>query len=301
VQPVQRPTYALALRLACSAVLAGLLALVKYAGENGISLPEIMFWRQAITAPLLFGWLWWTGGLDRLRTRRIGAHAARAAVGMTNMVFNFSATILLPLAVSTTLGFTTPLFAVVLAALVLGERVGRWRWTAVALGFVGVIVIAQPSGGAIHSLGAVLGLIAGFITAIINLQIRDLGRSEESICTVFWFGLFGSLLAGSAYPFFASAHTLREWAMLFALGWLGMVMQLLLTASLRYGAVASIVVMDYSSLVWATFYGWAIWGKLPPAVTWLGAPLIIAAGLTIAWREHRLARNPSPLTAHELD
>jgi hypothetical protein len=69
VQPVQRPTFALALRLACAVVLAGLLALVKYAGESGISLPEIMFWRQAITAPLLLGWLWWTGGLGRLRTR----------------------------------------------------------------------------------------------------------------------------------------------------------------------------------------------------------------------------------------
>ncbi|MGZ3259568.1 MAG: EamA/RhaT family transporter, partial [Croceibacterium sp.] len=62
------------------------------------------------------------------------------------------------------------------------------------------------------------------------------------------------------------------------------------TAALRFGAVASVIVMDYSSLFWATLYGWLLFDSLPPASTWLGAPLIMAAGLVIAWREHRLSR-----------
>ena len=77
--------------------------------------------------------------------------------------------------------------------------------------------------------------------------------------------------------------------------------QLGLTASLRHGAIASVAVMDYTALIWATLYGWMFWDHLPPATTWLGAPLIIAAGATIAWREHRLSRKPSPLTSIEVD
>ena len=70
----------------------------------------------------------------------------------------------------------------------------------------------------------------------------------------------------------------------------------MLTAALRYGQVASVVVMDYSSLVWATLYGWLLWDHLPPTSTWLGAPLIIAAGAIIAWREHLHAKAVSPAT-----
>jgi drug/metabolite transporter (DMT)-like permease len=286
----QRIVLALALRVAAAMALATLLALVKYAGESGIALPEIMFWRQAVSVPLLFGWLAATGGLSRLRTKRLGSHARRAAVGMTNMVFNFGAAILLPLAESTTLGFTTPLFAVVLAALVMREHIGPWRWLAVALGFAGVLVIARPGGEPVPALGLAAGLAAAFLIAVINFQIRDLGRTEEPISIVFYFALFGAPMAAVALPFYMTAHGARQWLMLVAIGTLGTFAQLLLSASLRHGAVSRIVVMDYTALIWATLWGWLVWDRLPPAATWLGAPLIVAAGLTIAWREHRLSR-----------
>lgn len=286
----QRIVYALVLRVAAAMALASLLALVKYAGESGIALPEIMFWRQAVSVPLLLGWLAATGGLHRLRTRRLGSHARRAAVGMTNMVFNFGAAILLPLAESTTLGFTTPLFAVVLAALVMREHIGPWRWLAVALGFLGVLVIAQPGGEPVAPLGLAAGLTAAFLIAVINFQIRDLGRTEEPVSIVFWFAAFGAPMAAIALPFYMTAHTPWQWLVLAAIGTLGTFAQLLLSASLRHGAVSRIVVMDYTALIWATLWGWLVWDRLPPAATWLGAPLIVAAGLTIAWREHRLGR-----------
>ena len=219
------------------------------------------------------------------------AHAGRATVGTINMMFNFGAAMLLPLAEATTLSFTTPLFAVVLGALVMREHVGAWRWTAVVLGFLGVIVIAQPDGESISKLGAAAGLIAGFLTAVINFQIRDLGRTEEPIRTVFWFGVFGTLLTGLAQPFFATAHTAWEWGLLISIGVVGTITQLLLAASLRYGSVTSIIAMDYTSLIWATFYGWLVWGHFPSVTTMVGAPVIVAAGLVIVWREHRMARN----------
>lgn len=298
---VHRPYFALSLRVASALLFATMIMLVKLAGESGVALPEVMFWRQAVSVPLILGWLWWSGGLSRLRTKRLGSHARRAAMGMFCMVFNFGAAIVLPLAESTTLSFTTPLFAVILAALVWREPIGPWRWTAVALGFVGVLIIAQPGGHPISLWGTAAGLIAAFLIAVINYQIRDLGRTEEPITTVFYFAAFGAPMAALALPFVMTAHDTRQWLLLIALGAVGTAAQILLATSLRYGSVASIIVMDYTALIWATFYGWTIWDRFPPTATWLGAPLIVAAGLTIAWRERRLAKPPSPVAATPLD
>lgn len=205
------------------------------------------------------------------------------------MVCNFSAVLLLPLAESTTLGFTTPLFVVIIAALVLREGVGPWRWTAVVLGFAGVVIIAQPGHGHIPLLGGLIALAAALMTAMISFLIRDMGRTEEPLRIVFYFSLFGSVMMLAFLPFYATTHSASQWLLLLGIGAGGLGGQLGMTASLRHGAVASVAVMDYTMLVWATLYGWLIWDHLPPATTWLGAPLIILAGTVIAWREHHLA------------
>lgn len=290
----QRPLLALAFRIGSVSFLATMLMLVKLAGEAGVALPEIMFWRQFLTVPLVLALLAATGQLGRLRTQRLGSHAGRTISGMTGMVCNFGATILLPLSVSTTLGFATPLFAVILTGLFLSDRVGPWRWAAVVLGFAGVLVIAQPGQTSFPPLGTALGLLSGLLVAAISFQVRDLARTEEPIRIVFYFALFGSALMALALPFYMTAHTAHQWLLLMGCGLTGLIGQLFLTASLRHGAVASVIVMDYLALIWATLYGWAIWDQLPNTAIWLGAPLIIAAGLLITWREHRLARSLSP-------
>ncbi len=86
-----------------------------------------------------------------------------------------------------------------------------------------------------------------------------------------------------------------------AIGVAGTIGQLLMVASLRHGAVSSVIVMDYTALIWAMAYGWLVWDKLPSAATWLGAPLIVIAGLLIAWREHHLSKIPSPMSAIDAD
>lgn len=294
MEPVQKPLYALGLRLLAAMVLATLVMTVKLTAQSGVAFPEILFWRQIPSAILILGWLALRGEMARLNTRRLPAHARRAMIGMTGMFFTFGAPLLLPLAVATTLGFTTPIFAVILSALLLREKIGPVRWLAVALGFAGVVVIAQPGNFVLPPLGAAVGLGAGFMVALISIQVRDLGRTEEPLSIVFWFAALSAPVLALGLPFYASSHTAWQWFLLLGGGVLGLVGQLLLTASLRYGQVASVVVMDYSSLIWATLFGWLIWEELPPGSTWLGAPLVIAAGAVIAWREHLHNRRLAP-------
>lgn len=288
---------AIGLRLAAMAMLSTMFMLVKLASEAGFSLPELVFWRQALSVPLLLGWLLATGRIGLLATQRMGSHALRATTGTAGLCCNLASATLLPLSMQTTLGFSTPLFAVLMTALVLRERVGPWRWAAVVLGFVGVLLVAQP--GSVHAptLGIAAALASGVIVAIVSFQIRDLSRTEAPVACVFWFAFYGALLAGGAMPFFARFHDAHAWLILAGVGLSGTFAQLLLTSALRFGQVATVVVMDYTALIWATLYGWLIWNVLPAAAIWTGAPLIVAAGLIITWREHHLARRISPTSS----
>lgn len=301
MEPVQKPLYALGLRLLATMVLSTLVMVVKFTAGTGVALPEILFWRQVPSAILILTWVAWRGEIHRLRTTRLATHARRAMLGMGGMFFTFGAPILLPLAVATTFGFTTPIFAVILSALLLKEKIGPVRWLAVALGFAGVVIIAQPGHAAIPALGAAVGIGAGFMVALISIQVRDLGRTEESLSIVFWFSALSAPVLALALPFYASAHTPWQWFLLLTGGLLGLLGQMLLTAALRYGQVASVIVMDYSALVWATLFGWLIWKELPPAATWFGAPVIITAGAVIAWREHLHNRTVPPAATNSAE
>lgn len=283
--------------MAAMAMLSTMFMLVKVAGEAGVSLPELVFWRQAMSLPIICVALLLTGRLRLLATRRMGSHARRATTGTAGLCCNIGAATLLPLPVATTLGFTTPLFAVLITALVLRETVGRWRWTAVVLGFIGVLVITRPGGVPVPPLGLAAGIGAGIIVAIVSFQIRDLARTEEPIACVFWFAFYGTLFSAILLPFYARPHGPQEWLLLIGIGLSGTLAQFLITAALRFGQVATVVVMDYTALIWSTLYGWSIWGHLPSWTTWAGAPLIVAAGLVITSREHFLSRRISPTSA----
>ena len=288
--PEQRPLFALVIRLGAALVLSLMLVFVKLLGESGVHLLEILFWRQAVTIPILGAWFYFSGRLLLLKTDRLALHGKRAAYGLVGMVLNFGAVLLLPLAEATTFGFTSAIWAVILSAILLHEQVGPYRWAAVLLGFAGVFVIAQPGGGHIPLTGALVSLSAAFMIALISIQIRDLGRTENPLTIVFYFSAFSTPLLALAMPFVAQGHTAYQWALLGGLALFGILGQFFLTAALRYGAVSSVIVMDYSALIWATVFGYAVFDQLPPAATWIGAPLIIAAGITIAWREHHLGK-----------
>lgn len=289
-----RPLLALAFRLMAAFALATMAMLVKLAATRGAHLMEMIFWRQALTAVLLGAGLAASGKLALLRTERLTAHARRAATGTFGMMFTYGAVLLLPLAEATTLGFTAPIFAVLIALVLFGERIGRYRLSAIAIGFAGVVVVMGPGlgadDGAVTLAGVIVGLIAPLMVALISFQVQDLNTTESAWSIVFWFTALSAPVLALALPFVLGPHDAATWGIILAMALCGALAQVLLTLSLRFGSAAVILLMDYTALLWASFYGVFVFGRAAPASLWLGAPLIVAAGLIIAWRERELAR-----------
>lgn len=275
----------IALRLIAIFALASMMALVKLAEAGGATLVELLFFRQACALPVVVLWLASGPGLGSIRTTRIGSHAKRTAIGLCGMVGNFGAVLLLPLAEATTLGFTVPIFATILAALLLREHVGWHRWAAVVAGFAGILIVAQPGSGHFGLIGAFVGLAGALFTALVSIELRQLSRTEDTGTIVFWFSLLSLAPLGAAYLFVIQPHAGWVWAVMLAAGLAGGIGQLALTGALRFAPVSAVLPMDYSSLIWATLYGWLIFAVLPTPYTWIGAPVIIASGLYIVWRE----------------
>ena len=277
---------AIALRLASVLLFALMNVGIKLAEAWGAGLGEILFWRQAGAALLVAGVLAAGPGFGAVRTRRMGAHVGRTVLGLGAMTLTFTTLTLLPLAEATTIGFSMPIFATVLGALVLREPTGWWRWSAVLAGFAGVVIVAQPgSGGGIAPLGLATGLGAALGTATVSILLRTLGQTERPIATVFWFSVLSLAPLGVVYTLDLRGHDAGTWAVLVGIGLLGGAAQLAMTTSLKLGPVSSVVPMDYSALLWATLFGWLVFGRWPAEATWLGAPVIVASGLIIVWRE----------------
>ncbi|CAN5209302.1 DMT family transporter [soil metagenome] len=292
----ERALFAIGLRLLAMGALAVMWATSKILGARGVHLVEIVFYRQALALPIVFAWIAFTQGARSVATKRIGAHLSRTVLGLIGLSLNFMSYALLPLTEATTIGFTMPIFGTILSALLLREATGIHRWGAVLLGFAGVLVMVRPGGGHFLGLGVGIAVAAAVVTACISILLRAIGRTEGAGVTVFWFTLLSMPILAVAMPFYAQAHDGWTWVLIVLLGVSGGIGQLCLTGALRWAPVSVVLPMDYSSIIWATLLGWLVWGEWPMTTTWIGAALIVASGLYIAWREHVRARSVRDLS-----
>ena len=196
------------------------------------------------------------------------------------------ASFILPLFRVTAMLMAMPVFGTILSALVLREATGIHRWSAVLIGFVGVLVMVRPDAGHFPMQGVAVALVAALVTASVSLVLRELGRTESAGVVVFWFTLLSMVPLGLAMPFYAQGHDLVTWGWLLLIGVVGGIAQICLTAALRWGPVSVVLPMDYSTIIWTTLLGVAIGQGWPMASTWIGAAMIAGSGLYIAWREH---------------
>jgi len=291
---VQRNGMGIALRVAAMACMAVLAALVKACAERGAPVLEIVFFRNAFAFVPVLLYVSRTSGFGVLRTRRLGGHATRAAVGLVGMVCGFTAVSMLPLTESTALSFASPLFMTALSALILKEAVGVHRWGAVVVGFLGVLIMIRPDPTHMANLGAAFGLLGALGAAGAMIAIREIGRTEPGPTIVFYFTLAGMLVGLASLPFGGwTVPDLTTLLMLVCTGLIGGTGQLLLTEALRRAPVAVVAPFDYTQLVWACIIGYLVWDEIPRAATVVGALVVAASGVYILFRETRRFRAPT--------
>ncbi|MDE2462358.1 MAG: DMT family transporter [Alphaproteobacteria bacterium] len=290
-----------ALKLGGTICFSLMYATLRLAGS--IPVGQEIFFRAffALVPVLLLAWR--TIGLRAtLRTSRPLMHVARSLAGVSSMFLNFTALAMLPLADLTAFGFVSPIFAVILAALVLREGVGPRRWSAVFVGLFGVLVMLAPHGGLSglskygFSAGALLALSGAFLSAIVVVLIRSMHQTERGETIVFYFMSACSLVGGISMVF---DHVALDWQAALWLvisGILGGLGQLGMTFSYRYAEPSLLAPFDYMSMIWAVALGWYLFAEVPNFWVMLGAAIVIASGLFIIWRERQL-RQPTVVEA----
>jgi drug/metabolite transporter (DMT)-like permease len=276
------------------ALMAVLAAIVKACAERGAPVLEIIFFRNAFAFIPVLIYISRTSGLSILRTDRPGAHLTRSAVGLTGMICGFTAVSLLPLTQSTAISFSAPLFMTALSALVLKEPVSPHRWAAVAVGFVGVLIMVHPDPRQFASVGVLFAIAAAVGSAGAMIAIREISRTEPGPTIVFYFTLAGAVVGLASLPFgwvVPDAHLL---GLLVSAGLIGGTGQLLLTEAIRRAPVAVVAPFDYTQLVWAGLIGFAVWGEQPHLPTLVGAMVVALSSTYILWREIGRTRNRAP-------
>ncbi|MBD3834854.1 MAG: DMT family transporter [Brevundimonas sp.] len=296
----QGTSYGMALRAAAALSFSLMYALMKWAATlEPVSAGEMVFYRSLFGLPVVLFWvLSAKGGLASLSTRRPMVHVWRCALGVTGILLIFQGLKLLPLADATTIGFTAPIFATLLSILFLKEKVGRHRWTAVVLGFLGVLVMVRPGAeGAPPLAGLLFALGGAFVAAAVTVTLRQLGKTESATAIVFWFFVACATVGGGLTLIDGHSHSWAVLAVLAAGGLAGGLAQLLMTTSLQHAPVSALAPLDYLQMVGAVVLGWLLLSDAPTAATLAGAALIAGSGLYTAWRErvlHREITPPSP-------
>ncbi len=286
---VDRPARAILFVTAAVALLTFQDAVIKWLLER-YPLMEIMFIRSLAMLPAIVAIAAATGQLRRLRTRRIGAHALRVVLNFLAFVTYFAALRLMPLADTLAIVFSAPVFIVVFGALLLREKVGPWRWTAVLIGFAGVLVMIRPGTG-MFGWPAFLALLSSVFYALWMLTTRTMAAGESSIGMLFYAALSFAVVGAVAAPFQWVTPSGADLAVLLGVGMVTMAGLLLLIVGYRLAPASLLAPFDYTSMAWAVLLGYAVWGDVPGPWVIAGTVLVIAAGLIIVEREARLHRH----------
>ncbi|HBV4278044.1 TPA: DMT family transporter, partial [Klebsiella pneumoniae] len=252
--------------------------------------------------PLLI-WLKIQGNvLASIKTKNIFGHLIRGFSGTGGMYFNYLALVSISLADATALSYAAPLFTVIMAALLLKERVRFSRWLGVIVGFSGILFMLSASltasgslfaGGHLQSgmaLGVAFALLAALCTATSNIQIRFLNGIEKPGAIVFYFSLMTTLIGLATSLFGWVRPTPSQLLLLVGCGFFGGMAQILVTLSLRFTDASLLAPFDYTTLVWSMVIGYLFLNSLPGSSTLIGAGIVALAGIFTLWCDQRQRR-----------
>ena len=256
--------------------------------------PMLVFFRSAVALLPSFLLVMRAGGLRVMRTNRLGAQFGRAAIWGGSNVASFFAYHLMPLADAVALTFAAPLFLTALSYPLLRERVSRARWIAVSVGFVGVLVMAHPSGAG-SSIGMASAIACAVCNALGTLYVRGLTKTDHSAAIVTWTAIF--MTAGSlpVLPFFWVTPTPLDFALFCSIGLIGGVSQYWTTLALYNAPAAAVSPFNYTALIWGSIIGYLVWSDMPTLPIVAGATIVTLTGFYLLRSESHDA--PTPMRA----
>ncbi len=281
--PADHPGRAILVMIVSTLLFSVLWTCVKILSQR-YSVYEVTFFRNLFAIPPVVVMMLGQRGWRLVRTRSILSHLWRAVVGVTGMTLGFLAYHLMPLADAVAISFMSPLVVTALSVPMLHEKVGIHRWSAVIVGFAGVLVIVNP-GHEMLTPGVIVAISAAVASAVSMVTIRQLGHSDRPLTIVFYFTVFSTLLTALPLPFLWTTPSGWDWALLLLMGTTGGVGQFFMTRAFSLAPAAVISPFNYAGLLWATLAGWLVWGYFPPAQMFAGAAIVIASGLYILYRE----------------
>ena len=255
---------------------------------------ELAFFRNLFGLLVVIPWFM-RYGLKPLKTKRLGLHALRAGINAIAMLMFFYAVSITPLADVAALSFTAPIFATVLAILILGEVVGFRRWCAILFGFCGTLVLLRP-GLEVMSDGQLLVVASASFWACALIVIKILGRTESSVTIITYLILLMAPLSAIPAAMVWSTPSFQQLGVMAAMGILGTFGQLLMTQALKEGDTNAVMPLDFLKMIWAVLLGFFVFGEVPGIFTWVGGAMIFASITYIAYREHKV-RKISPFEA----
>jgi len=261
------------------------------AGE--LSILEIVFFRTV--AALLFFMPWMLrSGFAIFQTDKIGLHLLRAFFQTCSAFAFFLGLAIVPLATVTALHFTTPLFAVLIGIIALGERVSVRRWTAIAAGFIGTLIILRPDGGSL-GYGELLILGSAIAWAAAIIVIKVLGRTDSSITITAYMYLLMTPITLMAALFDWRWPTGEQYLWLVGIGLTGALGHVFTAEALKRAPTHVVTPFDFFRLVWATVIGMLLFGEDADIFVWGGGAIVIASVSYIVWREHQISAAQRPL------
>ena len=263
-------------------------AAAKYLSE-GYPIGQVVFVRNAFAILPLLLLLCREDNLQAMRTRRPGLHLLRGLTGFGALLTFFLGLRYLGLAEATAIGFAAPLFITALSVPMLAERVGLHRWSAVLVGFIGVLIMLRPGSGALQA-AALLPLAAAFFYGLTMNLTRKLSRTDSTPAIAIYGNLTGLLISLALLPLGWITPTADDLWVFAAMGLIGGCSTYVLTQAYRFATPSVIAPFDYIALIWAVALGWLVWRDLPDLTTWAGVAVVIASGLYILHRETGLGR-----------
>lgn len=249
---------------------------------------QIVFWRMAVSVALMMPYYAWKG-LYLLKTQRTGMHVQRAVVNFAGMALWFHAIGIVPLAKAVAIHFTLPLFVLLLAALVLGEKVGWRRIAATAVGFGGMLVILRPGVTSVGLPEAMI-LASAMLYAGTVIYLKKMLATETPLTLTFYTNALIGLFCIPPAIWFWVAPTVDDIVPILVIGVLGTLAPLMFTIALRAADASVIAPIDFLRLPFTAAIAFALFGEVPEIWVWVGGAIIFVSTWYIAMRESRLAR-----------